>query len=154
MARKKDKITDMVLDEHKIIQNCLKSLNEHVTKKIKEKEFTEWRLEFMWECRDFRNHMLKHFDFEELGGFMKEVQEDAPEVVNVVKKLESEHTSLIEKLDKIIDDLQKMEKIEDKQLPEIQQRLKRLIISIKAHEKAENELIQKVYSQEYGYPAQ
>ncbi|MFC2088681.1 hemerythrin domain-containing protein [Calditrichota bacterium] len=154
MAQKKSKIADMVLDEHKIIRDCLNSLSKQVTKKIKEKDFAEWRLEFIWECRDFRNHMLKHFDFEELDGFMKEVMEDAPEVVNVVKKLESEHSSLIEKLDKIIDDFQKMEVKEGEKLVEIQQRLKRLIISIKAHEKAENDLIQRVYSQEYGYPAQ
>lgn len=119
---------------------------------IPDEKYEEWRLEFMWQLRDFRNHCLKHFDFEELGGFMKDVLDDAPETNTIVNKLEKEHTKLIKELDGTLENLKAQEQKETDKLDEIKSNVKHLIIRLKAHEKAENDLIQKVYSQEYGYP--
>ena len=153
MSEEKSKITSKVLEEHNILKENINTLSKNIEKDVPDDKYEEWRLEFMWQLRDFRNHCLKHFDFEELGGFMKDVLNDAPETKTVVGKLEEEHTKIIKELDSILDDLKLLEKKEPEKLNNLKSDVKHLIIKLKAHEKAENDLIQKVYSQEYGYPA-
>ena len=153
MEENKSKIASQVLEEHNILRENILTLSKNIEIEVSEEEYEDWRLEFMWQLRDFRNHCLKHFDFEELGGFMKDVLNDAPETGKIVKKLEADHPDLIKELDEILDEFKKLEQKEDTKLQEIRKNVKHLIIRLKAHEKAENDLIQKVYSQEYGYPA-
>ena len=153
MAEDKSKVSSKVLDEHNILKENISSLSARVEKEIPDEKYEEWRLEFMWQLRDFRNHCLKHFDFEELGGFMKDVLEDAPETKPLVTKLEEEHSIIVKQLDDILDDLKSQEKKDNDKLEILKSDVKHLIIKLKAHEKAENKLIQKVYSQEYGYPS-
>jgi len=153
MAEEKSKMSSKVLEEHNILRENISTLSKKIEMEIPDEKYEEWRLEFMWQLRDFRNHCLKHFDFEELGGFMKDVLNDAPETKTVVGKLEEEHTKIIKELDSILDDLKLLEKKEPEKLNNLKSDVKHLIIKLKAHEKAENDLIQKVYSQEYGYPA-
>ena len=152
MAEKKSNMSSKVLDEHNILRDNISNLSAKIEMEIPDEKYEEWRLEFMWQLRDFRNHCLKHFDFEELGGFMKDVLNDSPESIKIVKKLEDDHSNIIKELDGILDDLKLLEEKEDTKLEEIKGNVKHLIIRLKAHEKAENDLIQKVYSQEYGYP--
>ena len=141
------------MEEHNILRENISTLSKKIEMDIPDEKYEEWRLEFMWQLRDFRNHCLKHFDFEELGGFMKDVLDDAPERKTIVNKLEQDHTALIKELDGILENLKTQEQKEAAKLDEIKSNVKHLIIRLKAHEKAENDLIQKVYSQEYGYPA-
>jgi len=152
MAEEKLNMSSKVLDEHNILRKNISTLSGKIEMEIPDEKYEEWRLEFMWQLRDFRNHCLKHFDFEELGGFMKDVLNDAPETKKVVNKLEEEHTKIIKELDSILDDLKILEKKDPDKLSNLKSDVKHLIIKLKAHEKAENDLIQKVYSQEYGYP--
>ena len=152
MAEKKSNISSKVMDEHNILRENISTLSKKIEMEIPDDKYEDWRLEFMWQLRDFRNHCLKHFDFEELGGFMKDVLNDAPETITVVNKLEDDHTKIIKELDDILDDLKSQEIKETEHLEKLKSNVKHLIIKLKAHEKAENDLIQKVYSQEYGYP--
>ena len=153
MQEKKSNISSKVMEEHNILRENISTLSTKIEIEIPDEKYEDWRLEFMWQLRDFRNHCLKHFDFEELGGFMKDVLNDAPETITVVKKLEEDHTSIIKELYGILYDLKALENKEPGKLDELIANVKHLIIKLKAHEKAENNLIQKVYSQEYGYPA-
>ena len=153
MTENKSSISSKVMEEHNILRENISTLSTKIEMDIPDEKYEDWRLEFMWQLRDFRNHCLKHFDFEELGGFMKEVLNEAPETKTVVKKLEDEHTKIIKELDNILDDLKSQEQKDADKLEKLRGNVKHLIIKLKAHEKAENNLIQKVYSQEYGYPA-
>lgn len=153
MAEEKSKMSFKVLEEHNILKENINTLSKNIETNVPDNKYEEWRLEFMWQLRDFRNHCLKHFDFEELGGFMKEVLDDAPEAKTVAKKLEDEHTKIIQEMDGILDDLKSQEKKDSDKHELLKSNVKHLIIKLKAHEKAENDLMQKVYSQEYGYPA-
>ena len=153
MGTKKSDISAKVIDEHNILKKNIDAISQKVEAEIPKDKYEEWRLEFMWQLRDFRNHCLKHFDFEELGGFMKEVLKDAPETKKVVEKLEKQHVRIIKELDEILEDLKSQEERNEENLLQLKNNVKDLIIRLKAHEKAENDLIQKVYSQEYGYPA-
>jgi hypothetical protein len=153
MTENKSNLSAKVMDEHNILRENINTLSKNIEMDVPDEKYEEWRLEFMWQLRDFRNHCLKHFDFEELGGFMKDVLNDAPETKRSVEKLEEEHSKIIKELDQILDDLKALEQKAEIKLEENKRKIKHLIIKLKAHEKAENDLMQKVYSQEYGYPA-
>jgi len=153
MSEKKSNMSEKVLLEHKRVREEIDTITEYFVKNIENCDFDNWRLDCVWKLRDFRNHLVKHFDFEELGGFMKDVLVDSPESASLVKKIEAQHGKLTNELDNILDDLKKVGETGNYSLEDFRNRIKNLIVSLRAHESAENDLIQRVYSQEYGYPA-
>lgn len=153
MSMKKSSIAVQIEKEHQCLKRDMGEIHREVMMDIRNEDFQDWRLEFMWRLRDFRNHLLKHFDLEEEGGFMNEILTEKPEAMGQVKRLEAEHDDILASLDTILRDLKIMQKKEIEKLQDIRKRVVTLISSIQAHESAENELIQSVYYREYGYPA-
>ncbi|MFQ5637511.1 MAG: hemerythrin domain-containing protein [bacterium] len=150
---KKSSIAVQIEKEHQCLKRDMGEIHREVMMDIRNEDFQDWRLEFMWRLRDFRNHLLKHFDLEEEGGFMNEILTEKPEAMGQVKRLEAEHDDILASLDTILRDLKIMQKKEIEKLQDIRKRVVTLISSIQAHESAENELIQSVYYREYGYPS-
>lgn len=153
MSMKKSSIAVQIEKEHQCLKRDMGEIHREVMMDIRNEDFQDWRLEFMWRLRDFRNHLLKHFDLEEEGGFMNEILTEKPEAMGQVKRLEAEHDDILASLDTILRDLKIMQKKEIEKLQDIRKRVVTLISSIQAHESAENELIQSVYYREYGYPS-
>ncbi|MFQ5605848.1 MAG: hemerythrin domain-containing protein [bacterium] len=153
MTLKKSDIAAQVEKEHECIKRDMGLIQKEITQDVPAEEFAEWRLEFMWRLRDFRLHLLKHFDLEEAGGFMKEILNEAPQSMNSVKKLEAEHEEIVAELDEILTTLKQMELKDDAKMAEVRTRVLNFLTAIRKHEAAENELIAMVYCQEYGYPS-
>ncbi|NIR52828.1 hypothetical protein GWO43_29795 [candidate division KSB1 bacterium] len=153
MAVEKSDIAVQIEQEHECLKRDMGDIKEDMMQDVTADNFRNWRLEFMWRLRDFKNHLSKHFDVEEEGGFMNEILTEAPEALNQVKKLEAEHTHVLAALDEILDDLKVMEVKDLPNVADIRNRVSGVISTIRAHEAAENDLIQTVYCQEYGYPA-
>ena len=152
MPYEKSDIAKQVEQEHACLKRDLADINEDAMQALRPETFTEWRLEFMWRLRDFRVHLLKHFDLEEEGGFMAEILSDAPEARTQVDKLEAEHHEIIRTLDGILAKMKELEPRDEQTLQEIRTEVANLVSTIHAHEAAENELILTVSYQEYGYP--
>lgn len=150
---KKSDIAIQVEKEHECIKRDMGDIEGAISKEIPFEEFSEWRLEFMWRLRDFRLHLLKHFDLEEEGGFMNEILAEAPESAGKVAKLEQEHQQIVSDLDGVLSSLKELELRNDEKLQDVRRRVSQLISAIRNHEAAENDLIQVAYCQEYGYPA-
>ncbi|MFQ5823029.1 MAG: hemerythrin domain-containing protein [bacterium] len=153
MPLKKSDIASQIEKEHECIKRDMVDIKMDVMKEVSPKNFPDWRLEFIWRLRDFKTHLLKHFDLEEEGGFMNEILSEAPEAMNQVKKLEAEHGQIVSDLDRILSDLKEMQEKDISKLDGIRNCVIQLISTIRAHETAEDNLIQTVYYQEYGYPA-
>ena len=153
MTAKKTKATVQVEKEHELIKTNLHEINETIGKDLAGKDFSEWKLDFMWKLRDFRNTLEKHFDFEEESGFIQEIVDRAPETLNHAKELKKEHGEIVQVLDTIITELKSMDYLQEEKLLQIREQVATFVASIREHENAENELVQKVYCQEYGYPS-
>ncbi|MFQ5652385.1 MAG: hypothetical protein ACE5IY_20840 [bacterium] len=153
MSFKKSDIAIQVEKEHECIKRDMRLLEETFAQGEQAEEFAEWRLEYMWRLRDFRLHLLKHFDLEEEGGFMQEILERAPEVHGKLRQLEMEHEKIVTDLDAILSALKTMAFRNESKLEGIRSQVLQLLSDIRTHEAAENELIQTIYCQEYGYPA-
>lgn len=152
MPYEKSDIAKQVEQEHACLKRDLADIKRDMMKAVKGEAFGEWRLEFMWRLRDFRVHLLKHFDLEEEGGFMAEILSEAPEAMGQVEKLETEHQEIITTLDGILADMKKLERNDEEKLEKIRTRVLELVSTVHAHEAAENELILTMSYQEYGYP--
>lgn len=153
MPLKKSDIASQIEREHECIKRDMGDIKMAIMEEVSPRNFPDWRLEFIWRLRDFKNHLLKHFELEEEGGFMAEILSESPEAINQVKKLEAEHGQIVSELDGIIADLKKIHEKEIPKLEDIRSRVTQLMATIRNHEAAENELIQTVYYQEYGYPS-
>lgn len=153
MRHKKSSVIAQIQKEHDCFKRDMNDILDEAAREIRTADFADWRLEFMWRLRDFKNHLLKHFDLEEEGGFIDDVLAEKPEATILVKKLEVEHVQIIAILDRLLDELKLMELHNIARLNNIREDVVELISTIRAHEAAENELIQDVYYQEYGYPS-
>jgi hemerythrin len=153
MARKKSEVALQVEKDHEGLNQDMGALKMTLMKEIAAKDFPNWRLEFIWQLRDFKNRLLKHFDLEEEGGFMEEVLSVAPHTERKVKVLKEEHEQFVVELDEILTAIKGMQEKNNEELDSIRNRLTELISALRQHEAEENQLMQTAYFQEYGGPA-
>jgi hypothetical protein len=150
---KKSKATEHVEIQHAYIKKDLEILKNEIMKDVAPEDFREWKLAYMWQLRDFWNTLSKHFDYEEESGFMSEIINEAPENLKTATQLRHEHEDIVHNLDEIILEIKSMDQLDHIRMDNIRERLILFISTIHGHETAENELIQRVYCQEYGYPS-
>ena len=150
---KKSKVTEHVEIQHAYIKKDLEILKNEIIKDVAAEDFREWKLAYMWQLRDFRNTLTKHFDYEEESGFMSEIINEAPENLKTATQLRHEHEDIVQTLDKILLEIKSMDQLDHVRMDNIREGLTHFIATIHNHETAENELIQRVYCQEYGYPS-
>ena len=146
------KIAQEVELEHIQLNKQMLDLKKIIFGEVKEKNFPEWRLHFLWKLRDFKNELLKHFDLEEEGGFMHEVLKAAPQEAKKVDLLKQEHESMIASLDAVLQGLKAMGTVDKVSLNNIRNDLNHLIYRLESHETKENHLMQLAYYREFGYP--
>jgi hemerythrin-like domain-containing protein len=120
---------------------------------VSAKEFADWRLGFLWQMRDFKNKLLKHFDLEEEGGFMGDVVAAAPHSEGKVRQLRNEHAQIILTLDDILACLKNIKYTESERLKAIRENIDELVANLRQHEEDEHRLMQRTYYREYGGPA-
>ncbi|MCH8956970.1 hypothetical protein IIA28_16875 [candidate division KSB1 bacterium] len=83
------------------------------------KNFPDWRIQLIGKLQDFKQKLTSHFEFEEQGGFMTEVIDEAPQLLNQVKELEIEHKQILANLDGVVKDFKKLGVKDDLELQDI-----------------------------------
>ena len=56
MAEEQSKMSSKVLEEHHILKENINTLSKNIEADVPDDKYEDWRLEFMWKLRDFRNH--------------------------------------------------------------------------------------------------
>ena len=93
-----DKSSDLSLQvekEHEHLRRELEELQASSSTQASGEQFAQWRLELIWQVRDFKNALLKHFDLEEEGGFMRDVRKMVPNSDPQVQELLAEHREMV-----------------------------------------------------------
>jgi len=150
MNKKNIDVKEQIRVEHACIKNSIEIILNEIRTIPKAQDFVKWKMEFIWRLKDFGKHLKRHFELEETHGFVEELIEASPENFNIIKKLESEHDQIIQTLDFICSELNKIKSHDQKNLLPISSWVKDLVSKITTHETAENDLMQKAYYQEYG----
>lgn len=152
MERDKTEVAEKIAKDHESIRRYIGALNLLEMTEVDAKEFFDWKLEFIWQLRDFKNRLLKHFDLEEEGGFMEDIVKVAPHLSRKVSGLKVEHEQILMSLDEILFKLKRMKKKNDTELEQVQFELNDVITSLRDHENEENILMQQAYYREFGSP--
>ena len=150
MADATDSITAKVEEDHARLKACMASLADEIEREEVPADFTAWKLELLWQLRDFHNQLMKHFDLEEVGGFMADVLRMAPRHANQVVHLEEEHRKIVSDLNHILAEVKRAESMASSQWRRVRVRVEDLFGVIRAHEASEYELMQDVFYQDYG----
>ncbi len=152
MERDKTEVAEKIAKDHESIRRYIGALNLSEMTEVDAKEFFDWKLEFIWQLRDFKIRLLKHFDLEEEGGFMEDIVKVAPHLSRKVSGLKVEHDQILMSLDEILFKLKRMKKKNDTELEQVQFELNDVITSLRDHENEENILMQQAYYREFGSP--
>lgn len=147
MGEKKPAIADRVEEEHATLRTLMDNLATTFARPPSG-EFGDWKLDRVWQLRDFRNVLVKHFDLEEDGGFMGDVIAKAPQERRRVDMLEAEHGEFLDELDGITGDLKRM--VDLSSLPSVRDRLSGLVSKLHDHEASERDLMYTVYFRDIG----
>ena len=152
MERDKTEVAEKIAKDHESIRRYIGALNLSEMTEVDAKEFIDWKLEFIWQLRDFKNRLLKHFDLEEEGGYMQDILTAAPHLSRKVSGLKVEHDQILMSLDEILFKLKRMKKKNDTELEQVRFELNDVITSLRDHENEENILMQQAYYREFGGP--
>jgi len=150
MPLKEKEIAAKIREEHERIKQDMKKINTLAGAHVSQEGYAKWRLDLIWLLRDFKNALQKHFDLEEEGGFMTDVVKIAPQNINAVQKLETEHETMNAMMEEILTSLKDQEEKDDLKLEALRQRIGEFFEVLESHEAAEGDLIESTYLQDEG----
>lgn len=150
MTKSKPTVVTQVEDEHILLKQEMGALSMFAMQEKMNSDFGEWRLQFVWQLRDFKNRLLKHFDLEEEGGFMRDVLKISPQSLRKVDDLKAEHEKIAADLDRLTATMRAMRERNSEVLQSVRSDLNEIIVALRKHESEENQLIQRAYYREYG----
>lgn len=153
MPTPKKEVGEKVAQQHQHLDKEIAELKFIAMKEVSPEDFPNWRLELVWQLRDFKNLLLKHFDLEEEGGFMRDVLREAPHSEHTVEQLRAEHGELSLLMDDIMAQVKSMAQKSAKQLEQVRVALNGLVDLLRHHEEEEHRLLQRTYFREYGGPS-
>ena len=112
---------------------------------MESEDFTLWKIEFIWQMREFKRNLLRHFDFEEDSGFFDNFPKVQSSGCISRKKMRMEHKQLMKDLEKILVKLKKIREINNPDLKTIQVDIHHLISEILKHKDREMDMINSLY---------
>ncbi|RMG39349.1 MAG: hypothetical protein D6732_04285, partial [Methanobacteriota archaeon] len=104
---------EKIREAHHHLKQEMANINQMICENVTEENFEQWRLDLLWRLRDFLNHLQKHFDLEEEGGFMSDIVLIAPHQKRMVDKLADEHEKMVDDFTRIISKLKKLQEKDD-----------------------------------------
>jgi len=112
---------------------------------MESEDFTLWKIEFIWQMREFKNDLLRHFDFEEDSGLFDHFPKAQSKSGIYGKKMRTEHKQLMKDLEKILTKLKKIRGINNPELKSMEVDVLNLITEINKHENREIGVINSLY---------
>ncbi|TFH01457.1 MAG: hypothetical protein E4H13_04840 [Calditrichales bacterium] len=100
-------------------------------------DFLLWKIEFIWQMREFKNNLFHHFDFEEETGFFEHFPNGDSIKKSYGRKIKSEHKHILRELDKILTRLKRIQDVQNPRLKTLESDILCLINNIYQHEDSE-----------------
>ena len=89
------------------LENIKTGLNTWITSD----DFVLWKIEFVWQMREFKNNLYKHFDFEDDSGIFDYFPDGDSEKANQGERFRTEHKQILGNLDKILTRLKRIKNV-------------------------------------------
>jgi hypothetical protein len=150
MADSNKELNSLIEKDHEALQHAMKELEVAFDDNPSPVDFLNWKLQRLWQLRDFNNQIQKHFDLEENDGYNEELIRIAPHLFGQIEHLEEDHLKISTDLNHIIQVLKQVDRVESAKIDRVKVRVKRLVRYIHEHEDAELRINQDAYYQDIG----
>lgn len=98
----------------------------------------------------FRAHMTKRIALEEVGGFMKAVEQRRPTLAPQIKHLRSEHEKILGLVDAVHRELDQLDPTDTEAIKDSVLRIRLILSEVAQHEQSESLLVGFVFTQDIG----
>ena len=150
MQKSDQDLANRINQDHEELRAAVDRLGTLFDREIKSDDFVGWKLDLLFQLRDFQNQLQKHFDLEEDGGYNADLIKIAPHLAQSVAHLEEDHRKIISDLSHILDIVKRIQGDKSPMLLRVKNRIGSLLDFIREHESEENAIIQEAYYQDYG----
>lgn len=144
IEEKKPNILKKIEDEHAEVDSKLENLKIGLETWRESSDFVLWKIEFVWQMREFKNYLLHHFEFEEDSGFFEYFPVEGVKKGTSGNKVKLEHNRLIKDLDKILRRLKRTKETNLSKLKDVEISILKLIKDIYKHEEMEGHVIRSI----------
>ena len=127
----------MINDDHKSLNSKLENIKVALNTWIASDDFLLWKIEFIWQMREFKNNLFHHFDFEEETGFFEHFPNGDSIRKTYGRKIKTEHKHITRELDKILTRLKRIQDVQNPKLKKLEEDILELIEDIYRHENSE-----------------
>ena len=135
--------------EHTLLREITVSLTA-VAESMSKANREDWLARIKQRFEDFRTHMNKRIELEEVGGFMSTVEEVRPTLAPQVEHLKDEHTKITGMIEKLHGELGQLDAKDEERLCDCVLRLKMLLSEVRQHENRESIMLGFVFTQDIG----
>ena len=135
--------------DHERLHDVMSTISSFLEEGVEPEHFLRWKIEALFQLRDFQNQLAKHFDLEELGGFFADVIRLSPESFNRIQHLKEDHADILVELTRLISELRTAD-ASSNILDVLKKDVQTIMLRLKGHESLESELLYSAYYQVYG----
>lgn len=148
MSRINHDLTSQIEADHERLNQMIASLERFLSEEPE--HFVDWKVNMLFQLRDFHNQLAKHFDLEEEGGFISDLLRLAPQAANRIQRLPVEHERMLNRLDGTISDVKALTFASSGIRDRLRKRVEDVVRRFRDHESLECELLYHAHYQEFG----
>jgi hypothetical protein len=104
-------------------------------------DFQLWKIEFVWQMREFKLDLFRHFEFEDESLLFDHFPVSLAKPGLFGLTIRREHTKMLLDLDKVFNRLKKIKHAEDPRLKKLVADIRQLIAVIEEHESKEQKIL-------------
>jgi hemerythrin-like domain-containing protein len=143
-------IASQLKKEHAYIHEITKKIEKLVAVIKPQRPALEWGSSLLENLSSLREHLEKHFEFEETGGFMEEVMKALPNISPQVESLRRDHQILTFEINDLYRRAERLILDSGPTSREIGEDIKHFLHSLREHERKENALVLHVFLDDVG----
>jgi hemerythrin-like domain-containing protein len=143
-------IANQLKKEHAYIHEITGKIEKLVAAIKPQRRTIEWSSSLLENLSSLREHLEKHFEFEETGGFMEEVVKALPNISPQVETLRCDHQILAYEINELYRRAERLILDNGPTSREIGEDIKHFLHALHEHEKKENELVLHVFLDDIG----
>ena len=143
-------IANQLKKEHSYIDAITRKIEKLVAAIKPQRRALEWSSSLLENLSSLRDHLEKHFEFEETGGFMEEVTKALPNISPQVEILHRDHEILAYEINDLYRRAERLILDSGPTTREIGEDIKHFLHSLQEHERKENALVLRVFLDDVG----
>jgi hemerythrin-like domain-containing protein len=143
-------IANQLKKEHSRIDVIVRKIEKLVASIKPQRRALEWSSSLLENLSSLREHLEKHFEFEESGGFMEEVMKALPNMSPQVEALHRDHEILTYEINDLYRRAERLILDNGPTTREIGEDIRHFLHSLREHERKENALVLRVFLDDVG----